>query len=559
VQSSELEAWATLMLKPLKKSLAVRSTVWLSTNGLQVIFTRQKSVKPMKESVTPMKEPTENQNGDAASSRRKGLLPFVRSYLPMLLLSLTLHLFILFVISLIPEEKVSKVEEKTIITVFEEKKEEEIPEIIEKIELEVKPVTVDTTVTTTTTTTMAKVVEVDDAPMEMPSDSPNELMELAPDAGASNDIPNLAVIGLKGGASGGSGLPTGYSNRSGKAKGKALHRGGGDTKSESSVDAALQWLALHQEPDGSWDPVKYEGEFAVDKAAITGCALLAFLGAGHNEVAGKYRKTVKDGVKYLNSLMADPRVYDTPRFTNNYGTALALMALAEDTIFGASPSTKKNANRIAEFLIAQYIKNPEGGWSYNSSGEDLSVSGWVALGLKSAKAADLPALHTDEAKIVFDHYKIWVDKKMTNPETGYGIYHPDPKWAGKVSQHMGWVGMFQKQFLGFPVNDPFLKKAAEVSIQSIASKKWIGGDQPGDVYGVYYGTLAAFQQQGPMWMAWNPAMKLTLVKSQQLGDPKEKGGSWDPTSGACKRGGRVMSTALFALCLEVYYRYDMMH
>ena len=501
----------------------------------------------------------EEQNNDvavvASPTRRKSTVGGLVSFMPMVMVSLTFHLFIFFIISLIPSGGTTTVEEKTIITEFEEKKEEEKTEIIKKIELEVKPVTVDTTVTKDSPSVEKEVVV--EAPVETPTDTPNELMELLPDASNNNSTPNLAVVGLSGGTSGGSGLPTGYSKRSGKAKTGAIRKGGGDAKSEASVDVALQWLALHQEPDGSWDASKYEGE-SKDKGSTTAVALLALLGAGHNEAAGKYRKNVKAGIKYLNQCMADPKMFNIPRFSNNYGNALVLMALAEDTIFGASPTTKKNANRIAEVLIAQYVKDPEkGGWGYGAAGVDLSVSGWVALGLKSAKAADLPAMHTPDAKMVFDKYKTWVDQVMTDPKTGLGYY--TSAGAAHSGQHMTWVGMFNKQFLGFPLSDPFLKKASEVSLTAVNGKKWIGGDAPGSIYGIYYGTLAAFQQQGALWEAWNPAMKKTVVGSQKHGDPKELGGSWDPTKDHVGyKGGRVMTTALFALCLEVYYRYDMM-
>jgi hypothetical protein len=494
------------------------------------------------------------------AKKKKGAFGALLGYMPMFLLSITLHLFLLFIISLIPAESSQEVEEKTIITIFEEEKEEvKEPEEIVKIELEVKEVMVDP-VDTTVAPTEEKIVEVAETP-EVETDALDELMELLPDSNNNSEVPNLAVMGLTGGASGGSGLPSGYSNRSGKAKGKAVRKGGGDEKTESAVEAALEWLALHQEPDGSWDAKKYEGD-VTDKGSITAGALLPFLGAGHNEVSGKYRKTVRDGVNYLNGLMSDPKVFNRPHFHNNYGSALALMALAESSIFGSSPTTKKNADRIAEYFVEQYTKNPEpGGWGYNSSGDDLSVSGWVALGLKSAKAADLPTMHTPESKQVFNKYKTWVDKVMTLPETGLGFYRPAGAVHGGIgSQHMGWVGMFNKQFLGFPLSDPFLRKASEVSIVIVNKKRWIGGDAPGDVYGIYYGTLSAFQQQGPMWDAWNPAMKFTLVNSQKIGNPKDLGGSWDPTKGhTAEKSGRVLTTALMALCLEVYYRYDMMH
>jgi len=50
-----------------------------------------------------------------------------------------------------------------------------------------------------------------------------------------------------------------------------------------------------------------------------------------------------------------------------------------------------------------------------------------------------------------------------------------------------------------------------------------------------------------------------LIKTQRDGPVQQLGGSWDPTKDSTgKYGGRVLTTALAALCLEVYYRYDMM-
>jgi hypothetical protein len=83
------------------------------------------------------------------------------------------------------------------------------------------------------------------------------------------------------------------------------------------------------------------------------------------------------------------------------------------------------------------------------------------------------------------------------------------------------------------------------------------GSEVKDVYQVYYGSLATFQQGGQVWKVWNTNMKKCLLGSQRKGSTKELGGSWNPSADhTAKDGGRVMMTALCALCLEVYYRYD---
>ncbi|MDE0895079.1 MAG: hypothetical protein OSB10_00675, partial [Planctomycetota bacterium] len=52
---------------------------------------------------------------------------------------------------------------------------------------------------------------------------------------------------------------------------------------------------------------------------------------------------------------------------------------------------------------------------------------------------------------------------------------------------------------------------------------------------------------------WEAALQETLLKNQRE-DGDEKG-SWDPNGPWGFAGGRVYSTAMMALCIEVYFRY----
>jgi len=69
-----------------------------------------------------------------------------------------------------------------------------------------------------------------------------------------------------------------------------------------------------------------------------------------------------------------------------------------------------------------------------------------------------------------------------------------------------------------------------------------------------------FQQGGDSWKKWNETLKPTMINNQCKGGPldgttNDKDGSWDPQSWIDEYGGRVFTTALGALTLEVYYRY----
>ena len=74
-----------------------------------------------------------------------------------------------------------------------------------------------------------------------------------------------------------------------------------------------------------------------------------------------------------------------------------------------------------------------------------------------------------------------------------------------------------------------------------------------DYYYWYYGSLAAYMHKGEFWEKWNPVMR-DLLLSRQV---KSGGhaGSWNPKGSHGSAMGRVISTAMATLILEVYYRY----
>ena len=68
--------------------------------------------------------------------------------------------------------------------------------------------------------------------------------------------------------------------------------------------------------------------------------------------------------------------------------------------------------------------------------------------------------------------------------------------------------------------------------------------------------VAMYQVGGTYWRKWNEAMKLAIVQSQHPNGSGARTGAWDPIGAWGPDCGRVVSTALMAMCLEVYYRYD---
>jgi hypothetical protein len=93
--------------------------------------------------------------------------------------------------------------------------------------------------------------------------------------------------------------------------------------------------------------------------------------------------------------------------------------------------------------------------------------------------------------------------------------------------------------------------------QEQAAGKYLLENPPGKgqkhYYYWYYATLALSQMRGEAWEKWNAQIQEFLRRTQQRGG--EEDGSWDTNSKYGSRGGKVYTTAINALTLEVYYRY----
>ena len=71
----------------------------------------------------------------------------------------------------------------------------------------------------------------------------------------------------------------------------------------------------------------------------------------------------------------------------------------------------------------------------------------------------------------------------------------------------------------------------------------------------YFGTEALFAVGGKPWKAWDAKLREAVLRHQRRDtNPCLYAGSWDPCGPWGSYGGRVYSTALLAMCLEVYYR-----
>jgi len=392
---------------------------------------------------------------------------------------------------------------------------------------------------------------------------------------ASDDLIGVGGAGTVGSGGGfgggnGTGLGTGtgsgtgsFGSRNGAGRANLLAKHGGNRATESAVDRALAWLARNQDADGHWDAHKLEGQGIKGDTAITGLALLAFLGAGHTEKIGKYRDNVKRGVAWLiKQQNAQGLLFAAgDNCTLGYAHGIAGLALAEAAGMGRIEETKAAAQKAVDYSteIFQAGKGSEKlGWRYSPKElGDISVSGWFIMQLKSAKMAGLKV-----DQLAFEGANKYIDTveyekpKKDDPYSGhkYGYIADGNGPNGirvKCAHNNTAIGCLGKLFLGTKPDE------LQGAVEWFVKEGGLPGTKKPQYYFWYYGTLCTFQMGGDVWKQWNEAMKKTLLDSQCKGGDKD--GSWDPLGDSpenCERiGGRVFTTAIGALCLEVYYRY----
>jgi len=127
---------------------------------------------------------------------------------------------------------------------------------------------------------------------------------------------------------------------------------------------------------------------------------------------------------------------------------------------------------------------------------------------------------------------------------------------GRGTDALLGVGLFCRVHLGLAPADEALAPTAERLMGRLP--EWPDDSEArgfgvGDVMHWYYGSLGAFQAGGDAWKLWEPRLRDLLLENQRRDGCAT--GSFDPVGSTGAHGGRVVMTALCALCLEVTYRY----
>jgi hypothetical protein len=354
-----------------------------------------------------------------------------------------------------------------------------------------------------------------------------------------------------------------YSRRGGADRLRWAEQGGGGRETEAAVAAALKWLAQSQSSDGRWDASRFGagremavlgqdrgGTGADADTGISALALLTFLGAGETHRSGDYTSTVSKGLDFLTrNQAADGNLGgEAGLYAHMYCHSMATFALAEAYAMTGDPALKGPVERAVNYSLR--AQNPaSGGWRYRPGDMgDTSQLGWQLMALWSAERAGMnvpPQTWTGAER--------FLRSVRRGQSGGLASYRSD----SPMSTSMTAEALYCRQLVGETLGGSEDEAAATEAMQQLL--RTLPEPSRVNLYYWYYASLALHRQQqlsdqnAAAWQAWNSALTSVLV-SKQAGDGADAG-SWDPECIWGGYGGRVYSTALSTLCLEVYYRY----
>lgn len=327
-----------------------------------------------------------------------------------------------------------------------------------------------------------------------------------------------------------------------------LSENGGTESCEDAVERGLAWLKSTQNADGSWD--------RRNQPAMTGLALLAFLGRCETPASTEYGKTVLEGITWLVNLglERDGRLFTSADHIHQpYEHAIATYAMGEAATFCRQlginvPNLDQVTQQACQFLIDRQHEDT-GAWEYGfqregGRGGDLSVSAWCIQALKACHHSGLEFDGMD--RCVRDALD-YVDGQQNRD--GAFEYDPDTPTTDRT----GYFTLTGAGMLCFQMWDKGNTSSVRQGARYIRRNSAFDFATPhheSDLYAHYYESQAMIARGGPDWDFYNRMFRDELLANQN------DNGSFKPTAEENHHLDRThYRSCLGILMLETYYRF----
>jgi hypothetical protein len=343
-------------------------------------------------------------------------------------------------------------------------------------------------------------------------------------------------------------------------------------KLDTTVDKALEFLANHQNSDGSFETVP------MARPAVTSLCVMAFLSRGHRPGEGTFGKNIDHAIDYVLEFQDPESGAFVPPGTGglwsrsvNYTHGICGVMLAD--VYPLTGRVKYQGDRVGSEAIQadtqrhsriekavksalSYARNQQtkpkvifgeqGGWRYINSGmrndSDLSVTAWMVMFLHSARKSGFKVpdkWFTGALKFVHRTF----DKHMKE-----FVYTLSEGHLHSTRATMG--GGILCLILGGESVTPQVRDAADwVGRQTFEPYNY--WQMPGDRY--HYSAFYCSQAMGVLGGSYFQRFYPNLLRV--LSENQKEDGSWDIEGFPSDRGyGNLYSTAFAVLALSPPYQ-----
>jgi len=379
-------------------------------------------------------------------------------------------------------------------------------------------------------------------------------------------------------------------------------------------NSTLNWLRDHQCEDGRWSASDFgaasarkdahhsynveffapglewgdKGQSPDNDMAVTALVLLAHLGTGYDHKDGDYKEGMRRALKWMRAQQNENGRFG-PEHDNAFLPTHALCTAAMAECFGLSgdAALKDNCERAARHLLtlqpkdSGFARNPNG-WGLEAE-PDVATTAWSVLALKTARIGGIELDLAASAAGVLSFLDTVTDcvkdteGKITDVRTRLrerGGEAPDYREGSFVSMPtLNAMNALCRVILGDSENQTDIGKALAISA-IMENAAW--SERQVDFLHFYFASAAAYQWLGSSFRRvrktgpdkghseWELTLVKTLNDNQRGYRPDElktgpamldEFGSWDAVDAYSRQGGRVYTTAMAALCLQIYYRY----
>ena len=360
------------------------------------------------------------------------------------------------------------------------------------------------------------------------------------DFGSGDDFGDGWGSGGDGGGGGFGNIPANMRKRCSKEdRLQRLAENGGTPECEDAVVNALRYLQKSQGKDGSWDN---------SNVAMTGLALLAYLGHCETPLSEEFGETVTAAITFLVNVATKNNGKMADDFGNKhwcYEHGIATYAISEAYTFCNQldvniPNLQEAVQNSVQWIINNQHKS--GGWEYAYAedaprGGDLSIVAWQMQALKAGKATGLD----------FRNYESCIRKAVAYVEERQGS-----NGAFAYTGNNGTISLTGAGALCLQQHKGASNSSARKGTKFLEKESKFDYKTDCNLYEHYYSTQAMINDGGNSWKKYNELFRDNLLGAQN------KDGSWPVPGGKGgpgSSGSATYNTSLCTLMLEVYYRF----